>query len=196
MVLRFVGNAISLSGPTGSKLKCEIIGDYYPFWWGITSGGPRKHYRIKTAIIELNAATGEIFIDDTQETVLGSAGHALDLKLNTSNTDNLKIILVEDNVECYSNLKEVIKRRWESVSIAQAEGPIESNTSNIYLLNMSLSDALDRIDEIKIGNTLALFYFDPLLMVEYETIEKVAARRMKYFFKTGTEFIIFLFTSD
>jgi len=196
MPLRFVGTAISLSGPTGSKLKCEIIGDYYPFWWSITSGGARKDYRIKTAIIELNAATGEIFIDETKETILGSAGHALELKVNNPNTYNLKIVLVEDNLECYLQLKEVIKKRWKAVSIAQAEGQITSNNSNIYLLNKQLSDALDLIDKIKLGNTLALFYFDPLLMVEYETLERVAARRMRYFFKTGTEFIIFLFTSD
>ncbi len=37
MALEFEGDAISLSGLTGSKLKSEIIGEYYPFWWNITS---------------------------------------------------------------------------------------------------------------------------------------------------------------
>jgi hypothetical protein len=48
--------------------------------------------------------------------------------------------------------------------------------------------------QIKIGN--ALFFFDPLRSVEYRTIEKVASNRIKTYYKTGTEFIIFVFTSD
>ena len=41
MALEFINDAISLSGLTGSKLKSEIISEYYPFWWNITSGGDR-----------------------------------------------------------------------------------------------------------------------------------------------------------
>jgi len=59
---------------------------------------------------------------------------------------------------------------------------------------MSLEDALDAIENLDLGN--ALYFFDPLRSVEYNTIEKVARSRMKTFFKTGTEFFIFLFTSD
>ena len=195
MPLQFEGDAICLSGPTGSKLKCEIIADYYPFWWSITSGGAQRNYRNKTAIIELNAATGEIFVEETKETILGSAGHALDLKVNTSSTGNLKIILVENDIDCFNHLKAGIKKRWSSIPIDQAEGPIESNTSNVYLLNKDLNDALDTIDRLRLGNTLTLFYFDPLRTVEYETVANVAARRIRNF-KTGTEFIVFLFTSD
>lgn len=54
-----------------------MIGEYYPFWWSITSGGPRKDHQYPTAIVELNAATGEVYIEDINQTVLGSAGHAL-----------------------------------------------------------------------------------------------------------------------
>lgn len=44
--LEFVEDAICLSGLTGTKLKSDVIGQYYPFWWGITS-------------------TGEVYIEDT-----------------------------------------------------------------------------------------------------------------------------------
>jgi len=93
-MLEFVRDAICLSGLSGTKLKCDVLGEYYNFWWGITSGGEREGYRYNTAIVELNAATGEIYIKDTQETVLGSSGHALELKVKKSpRTDNLTKVL-------------------------------------------------------------------------------------------------------
>ena len=189
-----MGDAICLSGLTGTKLKCDVIGGYYPFWWNITSGGPSKEHRYNTAIVELNAATGEVFIEDIQETVLGSAGHALDLKASSSQTGNLKVILIEEHPECYAHLKRVIRRRWSSISVSEAKGPIESNSSNVYLLNMTLDDALEKIQDLELGN--ALYFFDPLRSVEYTTIDKVAEKRMKYFYQTRTEFFIFVFTSD
>ncbi len=60
MALDFVNDAISLSGLTGSKLKCQIISQYYPFWWRIASGGDRTKYDYLTTIVELDAATGEV----------------------------------------------------------------------------------------------------------------------------------------
>lgn len=147
----------------------------------------------------MNAATGEDYIKDIGETVLGSAGHALELKVNhlrddEIDTTNLKVILIEDNANCYNHLKKVIERRWPNVPIEEAEGPIESNSSNIYLFNKSLDDALVAIENIKLGN--AIYYFDPLRSVEWTTIEKVAGKRIRDVFQTGTELIIFLFTSD
>ena len=65
MGLEFVGDAISLSGLTGSKLKSEIIGEYYPFWWNITSGGDRNNHDWPTAIVELDAATAEMYIEES-----------------------------------------------------------------------------------------------------------------------------------
>jgi len=65
MALGFMKDAICLSGLTGSKLKCDVIGEYYPFWWSITSGGQRANYGYPTAIVELDAATGEVYIEDT-----------------------------------------------------------------------------------------------------------------------------------
>lgn len=194
MALEFVNDAISLSGLTGSKLKCEIIGKYYPFWWNITSGGERANHDWPTAIVELDAATGEVYIKDTKETILGSSGHALELKCSNPNTRKLKLIFVEKDAECYRYLKKVISRRWSNVDIGLAEGPIHSNSSNIYLFNLELEKALSNIERIELGN--ALFFFDPLRSVEYQTMEKVARRRIKTYYKTGTEFIIFLFTSD
>jgi len=194
MALEFVNDAISLSGLTGSKLKCDVIGEYYPFWWGITSGGQRENHEFPTAIVELDAATGEVFIEDTKEAILGSSGHAINLKCSNPNARYLKVVLVEKDTACYGHLKNVIRRRWGNIDIDLAEGPLQLNSSNIYLLNMELDNALRSIEKIKLGN--ALFFFDPLRSVEYRAIEKVATNRIKTYYKTGTEFIIFVFTSD
>ncbi len=194
MALEFVQDAISLSGLTGSKLKCDVIGEYYPFWWNITSGGQRANHDWNTAIVELDAATGEVYIEDTKETILGSSGHALDLKCSNPNTKKLKVILVERDANCYRHLKKVISRRWCNVDIELAEGPIHLNSSNIYLFNIELDRALSNIEKIQLGN--ALFFFDPLRSVEYQTVEKVAKKRIKTYYETGTEFIVFIFTSD
>jgi len=194
MSLEFEQDAICLSGLTGSKLKSDAISEYYPFWWNITSGGPRASYEYSTAIVELDAATGEVYIEDTKETILGSSGHALDLKCSNPNTKKLKVVLVERDASCYSHLKNVISRRWCNVDVELAEGSIHLNSSNIYLLNMALDSALSDIGKIQLGN--ALFFFDPLRSVEYRTIEKVAKKRIKTYYETGTEFIIFIFTSD
>lgn len=194
MALEFVKDAICLSGLTGSKLKCDVIGDCYPFWWNITSGGQRANHDWNTSIVELDAATGEVYIEDTKGIILGSSGHALNLKCSNPNTKKLKVILVERDANCYSHLKNVISRSWCNVDIELAEGPMHLNSSNIYLFNMELDRALSNIEKIELGN--ALFLFDPLRSIEYRTIEKVAKKRIKTYYETGTEFIIFIFTSD
>lgn len=79
-MLEFVEDAICLSGLAGTKLKCDVLGSYYPFWWNITSGGQGANYAYPTAIVELHAGTGEVYIKDLKQIVLGSAGHALELK--------------------------------------------------------------------------------------------------------------------
>jgi hypothetical protein len=147
MSLEFVQDAICLSGLTGSKLKCDVIGGYYPFWWGITSGGQKANYEYPTAIVELDAATGEVYIEDIKETILGSSGHALDLKCSNPNTRYLKVILVEKDASCYSHLKNVIRRRWSNIDIDLAEGPVQYNSSNIYLLSMELDSTLSNIEK-------------------------------------------------
>jgi len=192
MALEFVQDAICLSGLTGSRLKCEVIGLYYPLWWEITSGGPAKNHAWPTAIVELDAGTGEVHIKETKETILGSSGHALNLKLGNPNTRNLTVILVEWDVECYGRLKRVMARRWGNIGFV--EGTARYDPSNIYLLNSELDNALNFIDNMRLGN--ALFFFDPLRSVKYQAIENVAGKRINEYYRVGTEFIIFIFTSD
>lgn len=150
-------------------------------------------------MVELNAATGEVYIEDTKEVVLGSAGHALDLKVNhlhddEIDTSNLKVVLVEDNNDCYAHLKKVIRRRWKDIPITEAEGPILENKCNVYLFNDNLGNALERLEGLELGNSI--FYFDPLRSVNWSNVESVVRSRIKKPFQTGTELIIFLFTSD
>jgi three-Cys-motif partner protein len=196
MALEFKQDAICLSGLTGSRLKCQVIGQYYPFWWRITSGGPKANYAYPTAIVELDAATGEVYVEDTGETVLGSSGHALSLKLDNpgAQTQSLKVLLVEKDPACYGHLKQVIARRWSGVNLNMAEGPAGSNTTGLYLFNSPLADALQIVSPIRLGN--ALFFFDPLRSTAYTALEQVARARMDRYYKTGTEIIVFLFTSD
>jgi len=194
MALEFVQDAISLSGLTGSKLKSEIIAEYYPFWWKITSGGDKANYSWATAIVELDAATGEMYIKDTRETILGSAGHALTLKCDNKNSKNLTIILVEKDLGCHSHLKNVIGRRWPMININEVEGPLHRNRCGIYLMNVGLEDAINIMSQIDLRNSL--FFFDPLRGVPFDTIEKVARSRIRTYYQTGTEFILFVFTSD
>jgi three-Cys-motif partner protein len=194
MPLEFKGDAISLRGLTGTKLKCDVIGEYYRFWWNITSGGPSVEHRYPTAFVELDAATGEVYIKDTDETVLGSAGHSMELKATGPSTGNLKVILIEKDPGCYANLKKVIQKRWPSVVIAEAEKPISENSSNVYLFNLGFDDAIEQVKQIELGNSL--FFFDPLRSVTWRSVEKVTEGRIGTYYQTGTEFMIFIFTSD
>ena len=194
-MLEFHGDAICLSGVAGTKLKSDIVGAYYPFWWSITSGGHNADYGYETAIIELHAGTGEIYIKDLDEIILGSAGHALELKSSRlPDTRRLKIVLVEENRECCDHLKNVIGRRWPNIPVDRIEGPWASDISQyVYLLHRSLDDVLPIVKNMR-GN--AIYFFDPLRSIDWEMVEKVAANRISTFYHTGTEFMIFLFTSD
>lgn len=59
---------------------------------------------------------------------------------------------------------------------------------------MDFDNAINATGQINLGN--ALFFFDPLRNIEYNAIEKVARKRIRSYYKKGTEFIIFVFTSD
>ena len=192
--VQFQGDAIVLSGITGTKLKCETFGSYYLTWWGITSGGDHMNYRLPTAIVELNAGTGLDYIEDTGETVLGSSGHALQLKAENPNATNLKVVLIEEDRECYDHLKNVIRSRWPRIDVTKAEEVSAQNTTGVYLLNKSLAPALEAIKGISLGNSL--FFFDPLLFTPWNEVDKVAAGRIVSYYQTRTEFVVFLFTSD
>jgi three-Cys-motif partner protein len=194
--VNFHKDAIVLSGETGTKLKCEVLSGYYPLWWRITSGGDYWKYGRPTAIIEMNAGTALDYIEETKKTILGSSGHAMEVKANNEHpTSKLRIVLVEQSDECFSHLKNVISKRWGTVNLDQALGKISLNKSGVYLINKDPSQALDIIEKIPdLGN--ALFFFDPLLYTSWDEIERVAARRITRYYQTQTEFIVFLFTSD
>ena len=162
-------------GKLVQKLKSEIIGDYYPLWWRITSGGEARKYRNPTTIIELNAGTGEDHIKDTDETILGSSGHALHLKARNGNTSYLTIILIEENRDCFDHLKYVIERRWPSIAYL-TERKYRKN-GNVYFFNSNLETALEVIDDMDLGNSI--YFFDPLLFTQWSEIEKVARKRIK-----------------
>ena len=190
-MLAFHGNAIVLSGITGSRLKSKILGIYYRTWWEITSGGSNKPIRFQNSIVEMNAGTGEIYIEDSQETILGSSGHALQIKGKNPSASKLNVILVEEDDRCFARLQRVIKTRWAHIDYSLY--PPDHDRDWVYLLRNS-SEVLDLLDGYDIGNTL--FFFDPLLFTPWADIEKVAQRRIKNYYQTGTEFLLFIFTSD
>lgn len=186
----FHKDAIILSGKTGTELKSNILGKYYRKWWEITSGGKQKNYQYPVTIVEMNSATGEVYIEDTREIILGSSGHALDLQANDPNAKNLGIILVENNNDCFERLQKVLKRKWPKLSYSIYSPGIEDD--------VFLTPDSSHVDEIlakyRLGNSL--FFFDPLLSVSWGKIEFVAKTRIKKYYEHGTEFLIFLFTSD
>ncbi|MGI0016873.1 MAG: three-Cys-motif partner protein TcmP, partial [Nitrososphaera sp.] len=188
---RFHGDAIELSGETGTKLKSEIIGEYYPLWWSITSGGESRGHPYDTSIVELNAGTGLDYIADIGKTILGSSGHALKLKGADPKTRALKVVLFEDDRECFGHLRKVVRRRWPS--IRWSEDP-STDKKMVYLINADLTSALSILDQIRLGNSL--YFFDPLLFTPWVQIDSVARKRIKLYYETRTEFIVFLFTSD
>jgi len=188
-MLKFFEDAIELSGETGTKLKSEILGAYYPLWWYITSGGPNNLHNNPTAFIEMNAGSGENYITDTKTTILGSSGHAIEVKARSPSSP-LKIILVERDHDCYYHLKQVISKRWPNLQWTEDN----DEDSDIYLLNTNTDNAIRYIGRIELGRSL--FFFDPLLYTPWHEIDKVARQRITKYYQTGTEFVVFLFTSD
>ena len=163
-MLEFRGDAICLSGIFGTAIKSEIIGQYYEFWWKITSGGYKRDFQNQTAIVELNAGSGEVFIKELNQTILGSAGHSLELKKRLDKHNSLKLVLIEEDAKCYEHLIKVITRRIPDIPFNICEGTVESNPTNIFLMNLNLDSSLKKMAEIKLGNSI--FFFDPLRMVE------------------------------
>lgn len=189
-MLGFHGDAIKLSGETGTKLKSEILGKYYQKWWEITSGGKSKSYRCVTTIVEMNAGTGEVYLKDNDEIILGSSGHALELRAKNPNTHKLGIVLVEEDDECFEHLQNVIGRNWPRLSYSVFTSGKEAE--NFIMQEPSHLDEI--LTRYRMGNSL--FLFDPLLSVSWERIEFIAKNQIKKYYDSGTEFLIFLFTSD
>jgi len=155
------------------------------------------NYKYPTSIIDMNAATGEIYIEDADETILGSAGCALDLKFNNEFIDDpdICVILVEDNEECIEHLMNVLKRRYPDINIMQDVDLIEDLTKNCVLVRKSVDDAIDTINNLDLRGR-SIYFFDPLLSVNMAPLRKVYENRVGSPFEIGVEFIIFSFTSD
>ena len=102
-------DSLCLSGETGTKLKTEIIERYYRFWLSVTTRG-RGRFAENVHIIEMNAGTGQVKIEETGEIILGSAGHALELKYGPKRhlNEKLRIVLVESHKDCRLSLQNVI----------------------------------------------------------------------------------------
>ncbi|MGM0687520.1 MAG: three-Cys-motif partner protein TcmP [Promethearchaeati archaeon] len=197
MPLEFNGDALCLSGTTGSKLKTEIVSRYYELWLDITTGGKRRNYGRPVSIVDMNAGTGELSIQDANEIILGSAGHVLDLRYGISprKYENLSIILLETHKGCRERLSNVISRRWPQVELeSSGEGRFESS-DGMTVLFTSQNDVLNYIEEGNL-NKFALFYFDPLRSTEWSIIDRIAEERIEKPFQHRTEFLVFFFTSD
>lgn len=190
-MLDFKENAIVLSGITGTKIKSNILGSYYQIWWKITSGGSSREHRFETAIVEMNSATGEVYIEDIKQKIFGSSGHALKLKGDNSNASKLNVILVEEHDGCFSRLQNVIKKHWPEINYSFYPPSLEKDW--VYLLRKP-DEVIEILDQYKIG--IALFFFDPLLYTTWNEIEEIAKRRIRRYYQIGTEFLIFNFTSD
>ena len=84
------------------------------------------------------------------------------------------------------------------MSLAEDARGTSPGQPNVFVLRDNLEKALDSIQKIdfisQLGRTI--FLFDPLRSVPRDDVEKVASRRITSFYQIGTEFIIFLFTSD
>ncbi|MFQ5833946.1 MAG: hypothetical protein ACE5H4_14665 [Candidatus Thorarchaeota archaeon] len=197
MGLEFKHKAIVLSGVAGTRLKTKVLGRYYRFWHSVQSGGKRGSYRYPTSIIDLNAGTGLLYINEEREIIYGSAGHALELKYKSIDigTKNLSVFLVEEHDKCREYLLENIEEEWD-VKLQQQKGisyPVWTNGA-VWLFE-SVKDFLEFTES---GSMIdrGLFLFDPLLAPEYAVIERVAKSRISIPFQRGTEFILFFFTSD
>jgi len=189
-VLKFIGDAIELSGETGTKLKSDILGAYYPLWWYITSGGPHNLHSNPTAFIEMNAGSGENSIKESGSVILGSSGHAINVKSKNPSSP-LKVILVEEDAECFSHLKRVVSHRWPSIMWSEN---VEDPTHDVYLLHSSHNEILQQLEQLDLGQSL--FFFDPLLYTPWHEVQTVAKNHIHRYYKTGTEFVLFQFTSD
>ncbi|MHA1170317.1 MAG: hypothetical protein ACTSRU_21020, partial [Candidatus Hodarchaeales archaeon] len=108
-----------LSGLTGTKIKTKLVESYYSFWLSVTTRGKGYFAEKPAYIVDLNAGTGLVEIEETGEIVYGSAGHALDRKYGPKRELNkkLRIILVESMQDCRDALFNNIKKNWSEAEI-------------------------------------------------------------------------------
>ncbi|MGY5874962.1 MAG: three-Cys-motif partner protein TcmP [Candidatus Thorarchaeota archaeon] len=188
--LEFYRDAIVLSGIFGTKLKTSIISQYYKFWLDVTTKGSWGD----VTIVEMDAGTGELHIKETNETILGSAGHALELKYG-SNYTKLEIILIEQSKKCRIHMDNVMKHRWPDAVLRKARGGRQRSIDGEIT---RFGDVDSFLNYTSNGESfgISLFYFDPLLAVPWKLINRIAKARITTPYEIGTEFLIFFFTSD
>ena len=194
MPLSFEGDAIALSGEYGTRLKTRIISRYYDFWFGVTA---RHGYVPKVYIVEMDAGTGKLYFKDTKTTELGSAGHSLELRYGPTKrySAKLNIVLVEENSKCRKHMDNVIRRRWPKASLTQRSGGGVLSADGCVTRYNHVSEFLKATSYgYELG--ISLFYFDPLLSVDWSLLDGIAKARITKPYRTGTEFQIFFFTSD
>ena len=196
MPLEFKNDAICLSGLLGTNLKSKIVHQFYELWWIISSGGFPFSYSLPTTIIEMNSGSGEIYIKETDEIILGSAGYALELKFNSNYSEipNLDIILVEENEDCITHLKNVIKRRFPRAEISEDFERNYRENNHCILISNNPEKAVNIINEnIIVGKTI--YFFDPLLSIDMEPLKKIYDKNVGSPSSNMAAFIIFFFTS-
>ena len=176
----FHNDAIILSGVLGTELKSKILYKYYRVWWKITSGGKRNNYNWETSIVEMNAATGEIYIPERKYTILGSAGAALQLKFYNEKVrnPNLNLILVENNEECVYHLKNVINRRFPRAIINDDPSCLDTNVNQCVLIRRDVDEAVKTVNDLNIGGR-TIYFFDPLLAIDIVPVIEVYNNRVK-----------------
>jgi len=178
----------------GNGLRPEI---WIDFKKRLTSGGKRANYSWETSIVEINAATGEIYIPERNYTILGSAGTALQLKFYNEEVKNpnLNLILVENDDDCVYHLKNVIERKFPRATINDDPSCLDRNVNQCVLIRRDVNEAVRAVNDLNIGGR-TIYFFDPLLAIEIVPIKEVYNNRVKSPFNIGTEFSIFFFTSD
>jgi len=187
---------LRLSGLTGTKIKTKLVESYYSFWLSVTTRGKGYFAEKPAYIVDLNAGTGLVEIEETGEIVYGSAGHALDRKYGPKRELNkkLRIILVESMQDCRDALFDNIKKNWSEAEIHEYKPRWYRSSDECVDLFESAEDFLHYKKPSSLGNSL--FYFDPLLAPDLDLIDQIASERIHKPFRINTEFLIFFFTSD
>jgi len=188
--------ALCLSGITGTQLKTKLVESYYGFWLSVTTRGIGRLATKPVYIIDMNAGTGLVKVEETGDIIKGSAGHALDRKYGAKRGLNsrLRIIFVESEPDCRKSLFDNIREKWPDAELKEHKSNWYQSSDGFVDLFESAEDFLKYKNPTDLGNSL--FYFDPLLAPDLELIEQIASVRINRPFRINTEFLIFFFTSD
>jgi three-Cys-motif partner protein len=196
MPVEIIDGALCLSGLTGTQLKTKLVESYYGFWLSVTTRGKGRLATKPVYIVDMNAATGLVKVEETGEIINGSAGHALERKYGTKRGLNsqLRIIFVESESDCREALFANIRKNWSEAELQEHKPQWYQSSDGFVDLFESAEDFLKYKNPSDLGNSL--FYFDPLLAPDLDLIEQIASVRINRPFRINTEFLIFFFTSD